>query len=56
MKIKSVEDFALAVVQSSNPSLSVQEKISLYIEATKLAKKHNDELATPEAKTQRINY
>ncbi|EMF0115781.1 MULTISPECIES: hypothetical protein [Enterococcus] len=41
MAIANTDTFALAVVQSSDPKLTVEEKISLYIEARDKAKEYN---------------
>lgn len=41
MAIANTDTFALAVVQSSDPKLTVEEKISLYIEAKSKAREYN---------------
>lgn len=41
MTIANTDSFALAVVQSSDPKLTVEEKLSLYIEARNKAKEYN---------------
>lgn len=42
--IKDVELFAAAVVQSSAPNLTVEEKLKLFLESKELATKHNNDL------------
>lgn len=44
MRIKDIDLFATAVVQSSSSDLTVQEKLDLYVEAKKTAKEHNDSI------------
>ncbi|MGL9971523.1 hypothetical protein [Enterococcus sp. DIV1420a] len=41
MRVHDVNEFALAVVQSSDSKLSVDEKLALYLEAVEKAKEHN---------------
>lgn len=50
MRIKDKELFAASVVQSSSHQLSTQEKLDLFIEAKKLAKKYNNDLTAPAGK------
>lgn len=49
MRIKDIDLFATAVVQSSSPDLTVQEKLDLYTEAKKTAKEHNDSITKGKA-------
>ena len=51
MKILNVEKFALAVINSSDSNLSVDEKIKLYVEACEKAKEHNSEQPIPKGST-----
>ncbi|MFR3361839.1 MAG: hypothetical protein ACLTPR_07725 [Enterococcus canintestini] len=41
MRVHNINEFALAVVQSSDPKLSVDEKLALYLEASEKAQEHN---------------
>lgn len=43
MRITDLNEFAIAVVQSSDPKLTVDEKIALYIEAKEKASEYNKE-------------
>lgn len=49
MRISS-KDFALAVVASSSPDLSIQDKIKLYEEAVLAVQEHNKPLVEAERK------
>ena len=42
--IKDVELFAAAVVQSSPPDLTVEQKLKLFLESKELATKYNTDL------------
>lgn len=41
MQISDTEAFALAVIQSSDSKLTIDEKILLYVEAKEKAREHN---------------
>ncbi|WP_156653529.1 hypothetical protein [Liquorilactobacillus satsumensis] len=40
-------EFAIAVVNSSNPNLSIESKIELYEQAVKMVKEHNRNVSAP---------
>lgn len=42
MIIKHSHELALAIVQSSSPDLSIEDKIKLYEDARSVIKKHNE--------------
>lgn len=54
MKIDK-EKFAQAVLFSNKESLDLEKQLELYVEAVKLADKHNRELPVPIAKVRRSN-
>ncbi|HEP2915327.1 TPA: hypothetical protein ACP0KJ_001381 [Streptococcus pyogenes] len=41
MKISNSKDLALAIVASSSPTLSIEDKIKLYEDSVEAIKKHN---------------
>lgn len=49
MRINDKELFAASVVNSSSPSLSVEEKLKLFLKAKELAEKHNKDQGSPKA-------
>ena len=56
MIITDIHQFAIAVVQSSSPDLSVEEKINLYNEAVEKAEKNNSEIPPGEDKSKNWLY
>ncbi|MGT2745326.1 hypothetical protein ACVRW4_08405 [Streptococcus phocae subsp. phocae] len=54
MKISNSKDLALAIVASSSPTLSIEDKIKLYEDSVEAIKQHNLPFVEAE-KQERIN-